>query len=216
MTSSGMPAPDRTGRLRPAGRPVLLAVLLAGIAGMLAGAGSWSAFSATTASQGNAFASGSVAIGDDDDDAGPLNLLSMTNGKPGSTVSGCVTVRYTGSLPGAVRIRATSSGTGLASYVDVVITRGTSTGAFPSCAGFTADATEHLGAGQGAGVIFKGRLSAFPSTWSSGVDDPTAATSETWTAGETHAYKVTWTIADDNNAQGKTASAEITWEARNR
>jgi hypothetical protein len=108
---------------------------------------------------------------------------------------------------------ATVSGA-LAPYLTLTVTRGTdSAPSFSSCANFTADATDYIG--QGAGVVYQGSLSGYPTDYASGIVDPKPATPETWTTGEAHSYR--FNISLDNNlaAQGLSATAAFTWEARN-
>ena len=98
------------------------------------------------------------------------------------------------------------------------MTRGSKTGssAFDTCTDFSADATEYLGTGQGAGVVYKGTLQGYPDSWSAGlVDAPGAA--ETWTANEKHAYKIRVELPSSasSTAAGLTANQQFTWEARN-
>jgi hypothetical protein len=186
-------------------RRVLLICVVVGVAGAIAGIGTYSAFSGTTSNTGNSFVSGTVTIGDNDSGA---TMLSLSNSKPGDSSTGCIKVTYTGSLAAGVRLYSTLTGT-LAQYLTLTVTRGTNTSAFPSCAAFSADSTDYIG--SGAGVIYNGNLSAFPATWSAGLVDPTSA----WAQNDAHAYKFVVTVQDNNAAQGLTSTAGFTWEARN-
>ncbi|MGH2572497.1 MAG: SipW-dependent-type signal peptide-containing protein [Actinomycetota bacterium] len=187
-----------------------LTLLLLALLGVLAGAGTWSAFSATTENTGNAFDAGSVIISDDD--AGSA-MLSLTNAKPGDSDTSCIMVTYTGSLPATVRLYGTTAGTGLDQYLDLTVTRGTKVSGFDSCADFVPDPTDYIG--QGAGVIYVGTLQGYPDSYAGGIVDPTAGSPETWTNPETHSYKFTVTVQDDGGAQGLNATQTFTWEARN-
>lgn len=146
-----------------------------------------------------------------DNDAGAA-MFAMPNLAPGATQSSCITATYAGSLPGTVRLYGTTSGTGLASYLRLTVTRGTS-GAFGSCSGFTPDPTNYTGAGPG--VIFDGTLAGWPDDYTSGLVDPTAVP-EQWTAGESHTYRFEVLLPADvtNTAQGLTAGQIFVWEAR--
>src|SRR5687768_12530187 len=97
-------------RERGTGKKLLLTMLVLGLVGIVAGVGTWSAFTATTANAGNAFTSGSVIL--TDDDLG-VAMLSLTNAKPADTDTSCINVTYTGTLPATVRLYGTTSGTGL-------------------------------------------------------------------------------------------------------
>jgi predicted ribosomally synthesized peptide with SipW-like signal peptide len=187
-----------------------LTLLLLALLGVLAGIGTWSAFSATTENTGNAFDAGSVIISDDD--AGSA-MLSLSNAKPGDSDTSCIKVTYTGSLPATVRLYGTTAGTGLDQYLDLTVTRGTKASGFDSCADFVPDLTDYIG--QGPGVIFQGTLQGYPDSYAAGIVDPTAGAPESWTNPETHAYRFTVTVQDDSDAQGLNATQTFTWEARN-
>jgi hypothetical protein len=211
-----IPAPvvvaRRPRRQRPT-RRILVAVLTLGVLGMFTGYGSYSAFTSTTSNTGDTLAAGTVAIADND---GAGTLVTLANAKPTSTDTGCITVNYTGSLAANVGIYVSSlTGTGLGAYVTLTVTRGSfspSAPAFRSCTNFVADATNYIG--SGAGVIYSGNLSAFPTTYATGLE-PTTGSPATWTNGDSHVYKFTITVQDNNSAQGLTATAGFTWEARN-
>ena len=131
---------------------------------------------------------------------------------PGDTTTGCIEVSYAGSLAADVKLFGTASGA-LGQYLTLKVTRGTNAGAFPNC-NFTPDTRDYVG--QGAGVLYNGNLSVFPASYAAGIADPDNATgsAETWTAPETHAYKLEVTLQNDSAAQGQSASASFTWEAR--
>lgn len=191
---------------------VLILVALT-LAGALAGARTWAALSATTASTGDSFASGTVALADNDSGTA---MLSLSAAVPGNSDSGCITVTYAGGLASAVRLYGTTTGTGLDAYLDLKVTRGAFSGAppaFDSCSTFTADATDYIG--SGSGVIYDGTLQGFPDSYAAGQVDPLAAGAETWTTGEAHVYKLQITVQNNPSAQGKDATQTFTWEARN-
>ncbi len=191
-------------------RQILRTVLVLGVLCAAIGAATFAAFSGRTTSDSNSFAAGTVAIGDNDAGAAVVSLAAAA---PGTTSSGCITVTYSGSLDSAVRLYGAVGGT-LGPYVTLTVTRGTqTTPSFNSCAGFTPDATNYIG--QGAGVMFSGALATFPATYAAGIVDPVTATPETWTTGEAHVYRLDTTLINDNNAQGKSATAAFTWEAQN-
>jgi hypothetical protein len=121
---------------------VLLTALCVGALGSLAAMGVFGAFSATTTNAGNTITAGTVAIADNDAGAA---MYSIANAKPGESVSKCIKVTYTGSIDADVRIYTTSTIGSLGQYVDLTITPGTqATPTFPSCTGFTADASGAL------------------------------------------------------------------------
>ncbi len=191
-------------------RKALLTLLVVGILGTVTGVGSYSAFTATTGNAGNSFASGTVSIEDNDSGAA---MLSLANAKPTDADTSCIKVKYTGTLASSVRLYGSVTGT-MPSYMTLTVTRGTQASpSFDSCTGFTADATNYLGAGNG--VIYQGNLSAFPATYGAGIVDPIPGSPESWTTNEERIYRFTVTLQNDNAAQGLTGGASFTWEARN-
>lgn len=181
-----------------------------GVAAMLAGRSVYASFESTTSVTDNRFSTGTVAIGDND---GGSAMLSLTSVSPGASDTGCIKVTYTGSLPAAVRMYATVTG-GLGPYLDLTVWRGTdSSPSFGSCAGFTADATDYLGAG--AGIVYTGTLAGFPASAATGIRDASTGAPETWSTDEAHSYKFVVTLANNDAAQGLAATASFAWEATN-
>jgi predicted ribosomally synthesized peptide with SipW-like signal peptide len=191
-------------------RKLLLTLLVLGGLAAVSGAATYSAFSSQTSNASNSFAAGTVHV--TDNDLG-VAMLSLTNAQPGASDTSCLLVTYSGSLSSTVRLYGSIAGS-LADYLTLTVTRGDDPSpVFDDCVGFAADATDYIGAG--AGVVYQGALSGFPSSYASGLVDPIPASSETWTSGETHTYRFVVTLADDNAAQGQNATASFTWEARN-
>jgi hypothetical protein len=188
---------------------VLLTALCVGALGSLAAMGVFGAFSSTTTNAGNTLTAGTVAIADNDAGAA---MYSITNAKPGESVSKCIKVTYTGSLDADVRLYTTSSIGSLGQYVELTITPGTqATSTFPSCTGFTPDS---------GGALYTGTLQNFGTTknsYANGVVDyPGSGTK--WASGESVVYQVTATLQSSapDAAQGLTTGAHtFTWEARN-
>jgi predicted ribosomally synthesized peptide with SipW-like signal peptide len=191
-------------------RKILLTLLVLGAFGVVSGAATFSAFSSQTSSSANSFSAGTVQLTDNDLD---VAMLSLSNAQPGATDTSCILVTYSGSLSSTVRLYGAVAGA-LAPYLTLTVTRGDDpTPVFDDCNGFVADSTDYVGAG--AGVVYQGALSAFPASYAAGLVDPLAASPETWTTGETHTYRFVVSLADDNGAQGLSATAAFTWEARN-
>ncbi len=189
---------------------VLLTVLCVGALGSLAAAGVFGAFSATTTNAGNTITAGSVTIGDNDAGAA---MYSLTNAKPGESVSKCIKVTYTGSLDSDVHLYMTSSIGSLGQYVDLTITPGTqSSSTFPSCTGFTPDA---------GGALYSGTLANFASakgTYANGIVDNPGTSASKWTTNDAVVYQFTATLQSSapEAAQGQTTGSHtFTWEARN-
>ena len=163
--------------------------------------GSRAAFSDTTSNAGNNWAAGTVVITDDDAGAAMFNATGM---KPGSSVTNCIVVTYSGSLvPATVSLYGSTGGTGLAPYLDVDLDIG-SGGSFGNCTGFTKDVS---------GDIFTGTLSGFSAThtnFANGLQSWAPAANP-----ESKTYRFTLTLQDNNAAQGLDATATFTWEAQN-
>jgi predicted ribosomally synthesized peptide with SipW-like signal peptide len=188
---------------------LLTALILVGIA-VVTTVATYSAFSSTTSTSGNTFAAGTVLIGDNDLGSA---MLALPNAKPGDSDTSCITLTYTGTLDSSVRLYATVSG-GLAPYLNVTVTRGTDANpTFDSCTTFNPDSTDYIGSGNG--VVYQGTLSGFPTSYAAGLVDPTSGSPETWQTDEVHVYRFVISLANDNGAQGQTATAGFTWEARN-
>ncbi len=177
-------------------RVILVTAITIGLVGVIAGAGTFAAFSSTSGNGGNAFAAGTVTISDND--AGGA-LLSLSNARPGNAATGCIQITYGGSLDAGVRIYGATTG-GIAPYLTLTVTQGSTGAAFNSCAGFTPGP-----------VVYSGVLSSFPTSYASGLVDP----DPTWTTAETHAYQFVITLNSDPAAQGLSGTASFTWEARN-
>jgi hypothetical protein len=169
---------------------------------VLGGAGvGYSAFSSTAASDGNHFATGTVALSSNGSGGG---ALSISNGRPGDTTTACISVAYTGSRDANVHFYAlkSTSGNDAAPYLSTTVEVGSFSGATPannSCAGFTPSSS-----------LFSGKLAGLPSTYQAGLVDPNAS----WHNGDTAVYKVTVTVDDTDSAQNTSADADLRWEAR--
>jgi hypothetical protein len=190
--------------------PVLLALAVAGVIAAVAVGLTSAAFVGTTSNPGGSFSTGTVAI--TDNDAGG-SMLVLSSAKPGNSDTSCIKVTYTGSLDSTVRLYGAVAGP-LAPFLQLTVTRGTdSSPSFDACTNFTSDSTDYIG--SGAGVIYSGLLSAYPATYGSGIGDPVSGSPETWTTSEVHSYKFVVSLNNNPAAQGLSATATFTWEARN-
>lgn len=166
----------------------------------------WAALSGGTANTGNTFSAGTVALTDNDGGSAPM--FTFTDQRPGVTDTSCIRVNYAGSLSATVSMYASVTGA-LAPYVHVTVTRGTDPEpAFDSCTSFRPDEIDYTG--QGKGVLFSGPLSSFPTTHATAIADPAVP----WTSSTKASYRFSVTLADDDAAQGLSAAATFTWEAR--
>ena len=194
---------------RPSRRAAKIATLLAvpaaiAVSGLVVSQASYSAYSATTVSPTSNWATGTVALTDDD-----ANTAEMTaaNLEPGFTGTQCIAVTSTGSLASTVHLYATdlSSTKDLAANINLEVVQG-SGGSFGSCTGFTAQGTP----------VYDGTLAGFGSTATS---YPTGL--GTWAptgrADESRTYQISYTVKGDapDTTQGGTAAVGLTWEAQN-
>ena len=185
---------------------VLVVAMTVGVIGMLGGVGVFSAFSSTTSNDGNSFATGTVTISDND--AGSA-MYNVSNKKPNDSVQACIKLTYTGTLAADVHLYTTSSIGALGQYLDMTVEKGTLSGApaFPSCTGFTTQAT-----------VFTGTLANFASTKNSFANGVAAfpGAQTQWNQNDTLVYRFTLTVQDNNNASGQTTGVHsFTWEAQN-
>jgi hypothetical protein len=185
--------------------PVALAA-----SGLVVAQSSYSAYSATTVNPTSNWASGTVALTDDDSNTA---AFTATNLKPGSTGSRCIVVSSNGSLPAAVKLYGTGAATtkALASSINLTVTQGTG-GSFGSCSGYTPLTT--------GSSVYSGTLADFGSTatnFSTGVGSWTTAGVATGAAAETRTYQLTYSVRTEttNDTQGGTAALGFTWEAQN-
>ncbi len=158
---------------------------------------SQAAFTDTTDSSANSFATGTVVLTDDDSGSA---MFSVTNMSPGTPVVECITVTYSGTeLPAPVRIYGSSTGT-LDTYLNTTIEVGTG-GSFGSCAGFTPTST-----------LFNNTLANFSTThtnWASGLATFSAAANPT-----SRTFRFTVDVQNNAAAQGDSSTAVFTFEAQ--
>jgi len=184
------------------GRKLLLTLLIVGVVGSIAGIGTFSAFSDTTDNTGNAFTAGTVYITDND---GGSAMFNVSDAKPATSYTSCITVTYLGSLDSSVRLYGSGFGGALAPYLTVKVEEGSGAAGFGDCTGFTSSSTVYNNVG----------MNAFPTTYGGA-----SATGGTWSQNDSVDYRFTVTLADDNNANGVTSAVAannfaFTWEARN-
>jgi|SRR5918999_3253627 hypothetical protein len=193
-------------------RKLLASLLVVGAVGAIAAFGVFSAFTSTTQNPGNNITAGDVTIGDND--AGSA-LYAVTNGKPGSTVTKCITITYTGSLDADVKLYTSDSIGALGQYVDLTIQPGnfpdpSNPPASMACTGFSADGS----------AIFNNTLQNFATnhnSYANGLADYPGSTTK-WADNNIVAYQITATLQSgaSNSAQNATTNSHaFTWEARN-
>jgi hypothetical protein len=189
-------------------KKLLATALVVGLVGAGGGWATFSAFSNSTASSANRFAAGTVDLGSNGLGSA---MYQVSDAKPGTTVTKCISVFYGGSLDADVRLYASSVAT-VGQYVNLTVTPGTGESTFPGCDGFVSSGSD----------LFTGTLKGFAdthATYATGlVDYPGSGTK--WSTDDNVVYRFTLTLQDDNGANGSTTSLStgdhaFTWEARN-
>lgn len=159
---------------------------------------SQAAFTASTSTGVNNWTAGSVALTDSSSGSAVFTASGL---KPGDTDTRCIKVTYSGDLSADIRLYATNiGGTGLGQYLDFTIDEGTGDNA--NCSDFVSATNLHTGTLKG----FTDASTNFASGLSAWAPDGSAPESKT--------YRFTWTLQNDNNAMGKSASAAFTWQAQ--
>ena len=193
-TPLSAPVPAR--RWRVAARTVLPSLAAAAVTAV-----GFAAFTDEARNDDNRAAAASVSITEDVAASAPL--FALENWQPGEddTVSRCIAITNRGSIPLPLSVRLDGAPTGrLGEFVDVTIERGSRAAATDgaSCSGFTA-----------GGTVFEGELDDLPASAGDGVADggaPLAVDAE-------RAYRVTWHLQDDEDAEGQSVSGvDFLWE----
>ena len=208
-----------TATAKKAGRPSRKVATIVGLvavpvalaaSGLVVAQSSYSAYSATTVNPTSNWATGTVALGDDDANTAAFTAANL---KPGSTGSRCIVVSSTGSLPASVKLYGTGAATtkALASDINLTVTQGTG-GSFGSCTGYTP-----LTNGSG---VYSGTLADFAAnatSFNTGVGSWSTTGSGTVANPETRTYQLTYSVRTEttNDTQGGTAAIGFTWEAQN-
>jgi hypothetical protein len=182
-------------------RNLLLTLLVLGLA-VLGVAGGYAAFVATTDNPSNSFAAGSVAIGDNDANAA---IYNVSNQLPGAFAEKCIRVTFTGTLPSTVKLYRSgfTGGTGLETYIDLAITKGSGTQF--DCSDFS-----------GSTSVYAGALGALGTSFAGGVALTDQGGSAVWDQNDAVTYKVQATLQNNPSAQGlSTGTHSFIWEAQN-
>lgn len=166
---------------------------------------SYAAFSGTTRNSGNNWATGSVALTDDDNGSARFQTAGMV---PGDTQTRCITVTANASVPGVVKgytVNPVLSPSGLQDHILVSMKYGAG-GGFGSCTGFVE-----------GGVIFPATSLTTLSAYNSYANGPGS-----WavTAGsQSRTYEITWTFSgagltqsELDNLQNAQTGIDLQWE----
>lgn len=186
----------------PSFMPVATALCAFALVGTLVGAGSRAAFTDTTGNAGSAWSAGEVTL---TDDASGSAMFTTTAMVPGSTVSNCITVTYTGSTGGAqpeARLYATAGASStLNPDLNAVIEQG-SLSTLGDCSTFAP-------AGQVASTTLAA-LIVGNGDYASGVDAWQPITGDT----RTYRFTITLDSSTGDSQQGTSGSADFTWEVQ--
>ncbi|MDX6228197.1 MAG: hypothetical protein QOI76_1587 [Frankiales bacterium] len=182
--------------------------------GILASAGmvwqsSYAAFSGTTSNPGNSWTAGTVKL---TDAANGSAMLSATGLKPGSTGTACIELTYGGSLAAATKLYVasgdltTTTPSNLAQYLTLKVDEGV--GSAANCSDFVATVNDYNPTGSTAQTL--ATFASGTTNFANGVGAWMPAAN-----GATKNYRFTWTVQDNNAAQGLNATVTFTWEAQN-
>ncbi|MDX6256210.1 MAG: hypothetical protein QOJ11_2544 [Frankiales bacterium] len=182
--------------------------------GILASAGmvwqsSYAAFSGTTSNPGNSWTAGTVKL---TDAANGSAMLSATGLKPGSTGTACIELTYGGSLAAATKLYVasgdltTTTPSNLAQYLTLKVDEGV--GSAANCSDFVATVNDYNPTGSTAQTL--ATFASGATNFANGVGAWMPAAN-----GATKNYRFTWTVQDNNAAQGLNATVTFTWEAQN-
>jgi hypothetical protein len=179
-----------------------LGKLAAPTAVALAAGFAFAAFTDDAANGGNRATAASVTITEDVDARTPLfDLADWQPAEDGATVERCIGITNAGSIALPLTLRLDGAPTGeLAEYVDVEVEHGTRAAATDdaSCGGFTRN-----------GDVYAGELADLPTT----AEQRLAAGAATLEPGDERAFRITWTLQDTEEAEGKSVSGvDFLWE----
>jgi len=217
MSFGNSAAPVRSVTRCRALAPVLGAVaLVASIAVIVvSGVSTSSARIAGTTEADGFLSAGTVVVSQATDDTA---LLFDADGLyPGAEITGCVAIRYEGSVPAALRLTASlDDGSGLDRFIEIRLIE-KRTGACPDADATASEtatdtATRDPGAGTGGRVLYDGNLRAFWQTnrsYSTGLE-----IAGSMTAGDIVVVEATVTVVDDNRAAGLDTEVTFVFESR--
>lgn len=169
---------------------------------------SYAAFTSTTRNSGNDWATGSVALTDDDAGSARFQVAGML---PGDSETKCITVTANTTSPGLVKayvVNSVAANSGLADHIALTINTGTG-GSFASCTGFVAHTT-------GNPLMNQAPLSALTAynSYATGVGGWAVAAGT-----QSRTYQITWvfdtaglTQAEIDSFQGTHTGIDLQWE----
>jgi hypothetical protein len=164
---------------------------------------SYAAFSSTTTNPGNSWAAGTVTISDDDSGTAMFAATGLT---PSSSAGvKCIKVTYTGNVAAPVKLNGANITGTLGTYLNLTIDVGAAAGpgAFANCGAFAVSSS----------IYSPGTVAAFNSSYTSYA----AGLSTGWTPsvnGDYRVFRFTYTVANNNAANGASCTADFVWEAQ--
>ena len=167
---------------------------------------SYSVFNAETTNEGNVWNTGTLTLTNDVRSGRAPTPLFSANITPGSTVTRCLTVTSTGTLPSNIRLYGSNltSTNGLSDSLTIGVRMGTATSTDGGvCTGFSSTSVP----------LSPAHLSAFPT---GGYANGLTTWSPTGAEPESRAFEITTTMDSTapNSTQGGSAHLDFVWEAQ--
>jgi hypothetical protein len=166
---------------------------------------SYAAFTGTTRNSGNNWATGSVALTDDDSGSARFQAAGIV---PGDTETKCITVTANATVPGMVKgyaVNPVLSPSGLQDYIKVTVDHGTG-GGFGSCTGY-------VNAGNTLPEMSLTQLATF-NNYANG-----AGSWAVVSGSQSRTYRITWEFdgtglsqSQLDNLQGAQTGIDFQWE----
>lgn len=181
--------------------PVAAAVVAsAALTTTMIGRTSTAMFDSSVQNQNNSWSTGTVTLAANGVASAVFDTATDGTLTGGQAVQKCIQLDYTGTLPATVKLYGSVSGT-LGPYLDITVDRGTGSGANGACTGYSAT----------TGTLYSGTLAGFAVA---APDYANGVGSWSTTNGTSTVYRITATVQNVVGAQGKSATANFTWEAR--
>jgi hypothetical protein len=177
------------------------------IAVMSSGAMVWqasqAAFSGSTTNPTNSWNAGAVTLSDDDSNAAMFTATGLTPASPSGVK--CIKVTYTGDVAAPVKLYATSLTGSLGTYLPLTIEMGAAAGAgaFANCGAFSVTST----------LYSPGTVAGFAGSYT----DYSTGLATGWTPstnGDYRVFRFTYSVANNNSANGQACTANFVWEAQ--
>jgi hypothetical protein len=191
----------RWGRRKLVGIGILAALLGTLGSGALVWQASQAAFSGSTHNTTNNFATNTVTLSDDDTGSAMFNATGLTTNSTGSK---CIKVTYTGDVAAPIKLYAANLTGNLGAQLALTVEIGSAAGAgtFADCTGFTPSST----------LYSPGTLNAFSGAYTNYANGLATGWTPS-TNGDYRVFKFTYTVANNNAANGQNCQVDFSWEA---